>query len=319
MSTADANHTQRVLVSVLTFRRPETLRRCLASIAEQCTDGFEFDVCVVDNDPDRSAVEQVAECASTLPVNIEYVHEPVPGIPAARNTAVVEAVRRGVDWIAFIDDDERADPSWLGALLHAAHDFGADGVQGPVLPDFEEGGPASLPELGFHARPVAARGTALRQAKTGNLLLRTDRLVELCGTRPFREELADYGGSDAELTMRFTSAGGLIVTEPGAIVREFTPVTRQTLAWMERRAMRTTSCWVVIQRQHSPALEYWLRRVQALLRWSSRTLVYWFRYRRTGSELHRMQMCLSAARLRGHVMGIFGRQVAEYARSPGDG
>ena len=63
------------------------------------------------------------------------------------------------DWLAFIDDDERAPAAWLEQLAETAERFGADGVLGPVEPVRAVGGagvdPArQLLQLGANATPA---------------------------------------------------------------------------------------------------------------------------------------------------------------------
>ena len=87
-------------------------------------------VLVVDNDPDGGA----RETASQFGGGIAYVHEPTPGIAAARNRALAESV--DFDLLVFIDDDERPTTGWLTSLLATRLRTGADGVVGPVVSTF---------------------------------------------------------------------------------------------------------------------------------------------------------------------------------------
>ena len=57
--------------------------------------------------------------------------QPERNIALTRNRTVSLA---DGDWLAFIDDDERAPESWLQQLLEAATAHGADGVLAPVEP-----------------------------------------------------------------------------------------------------------------------------------------------------------------------------------------
>lgn len=303
-----------VVVALATYRRPGLLRDCLESLREQTIAPDRYEICVVDNDPEQSARAIVEAFADEFDGVVSYVHEPTPGIPAARNAAVAFASKRGADWLAFIDDDEQATAGWLIALLEAALEFGADGVQGPVVPRFEPGASTPVAEFGVHDETIAPRGTRLTHAKTGNLLLSMRRLTEVGGPAPFDASLSDVGGSDTQLTMRLTRAGASIVTEPSAVVHEFVPLERQTIEWLTRRAMRTSSSWVIFQRQHNSGFRFWVRRARALNRWASRAVFYWVRHKIKGAELDRMRSSLCAARVRGQIMGMRGNQVAEYAR-----
>ena len=71
-------------------------------------------------------------------------YEPHPrplGLNAARNTGV--QLSSG-ELVVFVDDDVRADPGWLQALLQAARENpDTDVFTGPIRPCFEGGRPRS--------------------------------------------------------------------------------------------------------------------------------------------------------------------------------
>ena len=83
-----------VVVAVLTFRRPNDLIELLPQLLKHSLEAaVTYDmrqptVLVVDNDPDGGA----RETASQFGGGIAYVHEPTPGIAAARNRALAESV-----------------------------------------------------------------------------------------------------------------------------------------------------------------------------------------------------------------------------------
>jgi GT2 family glycosyltransferase len=95
-----------VSVVVCTFRRPDDLADCLASVGALRTPPLE--VVVVDNDPADGASRHVAERAGA-----RVVDAPVRGLSAARNAGVRAATG---ELVAFVDDDCLVDPSWLDGL-----------------------------------------------------------------------------------------------------------------------------------------------------------------------------------------------------------
>ena len=122
-----------VSVCVCTRGQSIDLDRCLASISDQRLTGSEhvLRIIVVDNSVDRNAFGSVqALQGSHAP--IAYVHEPRPGIPIARNAALIAAIDLQSDWIAFIDDDEVAPRRWLDSLLVEAEHSQADVIYGAV-------------------------------------------------------------------------------------------------------------------------------------------------------------------------------------------
>jgi succinoglycan biosynthesis protein ExoM len=134
---------QRTLtIAVLTFRRPTDLQGVLPLLVEQLqkVDSLvKGTVLVVDNDPAGSARATVEAVTSGMPAGqqalIGYVHEPTPGIAAARNRALVES--RGSDLLVFIDDDERPTPEWLRSLLDVQAATDCSAVAGPVTSEYE--------------------------------------------------------------------------------------------------------------------------------------------------------------------------------------
>ena len=164
---------QRVAVCVITYRRPEGLRRALDALAALTFDGAapEVRVIVVDNDEEESGK---AVCdAARLPWPMEYAVEPRPGIPFARNRCI-EVARPHADWIGFVDDDEEPAPGWLAELLRvqAAHE--ADVVAGPVLARFGGEVPAWALKGRLFDRLRYTTGTVRDRAFTGNVLFRAE-------------------------------------------------------------------------------------------------------------------------------------------------
>ncbi|RIJ48995.1 glycosyltransferase family 2 protein, partial [Clavibacter phaseoli] len=135
-----------LVVAILTYRRPEDIRAVLPLVAAQAAElreAAEADaalpravrIVVVDNDPAGGAGAAVEDAAADSPVPIAYVHEPTPGISAARNRALDAA--GDDDLLVFLDDDERPDPGWLAALVRARQATGSAGVAGPVRSEYE--------------------------------------------------------------------------------------------------------------------------------------------------------------------------------------
>src|SRR5262249_12278052 len=126
----------RLVVCVITFRRPEGLARLLRAMAAQrFTPGLEcrLRMMVVDNDPAGSARAICDDARGWLPVPLDYEVEPRPGIPLARNRCL-DRVGADEDALVFIDDDEWPATDWLDELVAAWRRFGTEAVHGPALP-----------------------------------------------------------------------------------------------------------------------------------------------------------------------------------------
>src|SRR4051794_14588699 len=94
-------------VVVCTRDRPIQLEQCLAAISKQTLTPTE--VIVVDNAPEHSSAEQIAQHW-----NAKYVFEPRLGASSARNRGAREATS---DVIAYIDDDGRPQSDWVKNIV----------------------------------------------------------------------------------------------------------------------------------------------------------------------------------------------------------
>jgi len=232
----------RACICILTYRRPEGLRRLLGAIDHLIFSGPEvpdLEVVVVDNDPSGSAREVCESVGPTLRWPVEYRTEPRRGIAHARNAAVAYAVE-GSDFIVFIDDDEVPEPAWLDELLRVQSAYDADVVSGPVFPHFCDRVPRWVTRGGFFdqafANPRYVTGHPIKLTATGNVLIRTGVFTEI--NVEFDERLGLTGGEDINFFKRVHAAGYSMVYAGEARVHEWIPGSRTDAWWMLKRAYR---------------------------------------------------------------------------------
>jgi glycosyltransferase involved in cell wall biosynthesis len=119
-------------VIMSTYNRGEVLHDAVRSVLAQrpaITPAFEL--IVVDNNSTDSTPEIVRRFAS-VDGRVRYLFEPRQGLSYARNAGIREA---RAQLIAFTDDDVRAEPDWVEAILRAFREHPeADMVGGRVLP-----------------------------------------------------------------------------------------------------------------------------------------------------------------------------------------
>lgn len=219
---------------IATYRREQRLAALLEDIARQSHPPEEL--VVVDNDAAGSARETVESHRRTgPPYTVHYAIQPLKNISLTRNRTVELA--HG-DWIAFVDDDERAPPAWLQQLVAAAVQHGADGVLGPVVPVVPERAPAWIRRGRFYDFPRCPSGTVvpLNRLRFGNVLLRAGPLLAM---RPlFDPALGLSGGEDNDLLARLARSGARIVWCDEAIVTEPVEDARLSLRWLLMRGLR---------------------------------------------------------------------------------
>jgi succinoglycan biosynthesis protein ExoM len=224
-----------ISVCVCTFKRAELLARGLSGIAQLETDGlFDYSIVVIDNDPLESARITVSTFASTAPVPVRYVVEPKSNISLARNRAVESAEG---SFVAFMDDDEIPTRRWLVSLFRTLVEYGADGVLGPVEPQFDAEPPKWVVSSRIYERRPHRTGEVLdwREGRTANVLLRRAALT--ADVPPFRAEFLI--GEDTDFFRRAIWRGQKFVWCPAALVYEVEPPERWRMNYVARKALHT--------------------------------------------------------------------------------
>jgi succinoglycan biosynthesis protein ExoM len=222
-----------VSVCIATHRRNERLREVLMDLARQ--EYLPEQVVVVDNDADGQARDVIDEIrAAAPPFKLDYDIQAQRNIALTRNRSVELASGQ---WLAFIDDDERAPPHWLSKLLDAAMIYEADGVLAPVEPQLPPGAPAWICRGKFYDFPHQASGSlvALNRMRFGNVLLRGERLRAEPG--PFDPRYGLMTGEDGDLLVRLVHKGAKIVWFEDAPVFEPVEKKRLSLRWLMLRAL----------------------------------------------------------------------------------
>ena len=237
-----------VAVAVCTRGRPEMLRATLASLARLELQGIDCHYIVIENHDSHTVGTIVNELTDMVEAGrVTYRIEPRLGIAYARNAALETALGLNVDALAFIDDDEVADPRWLAELLRMANQNGLDLVGGPVgLQPAPADASASekmvwrgikarCDDIEAKGRRLAARGdTSDITITTGNWLANLD-FVRRMNLR-FDETLNLSGGEDTTFFRVLRESGGKTGWTADAIVTESQPRERLTLNYQFNRA-----------------------------------------------------------------------------------
>lgn len=246
-ATTSPNRTLTVCIGILTYQRPDSVVTALSSLGGIAPEHhpaapaapWRFkEVLVIDNDRTPSAAEAVAAIGG-LAAPVRYVHEPTPGLAAARNRALDETT---ADILVFMDDDERAEDHWPGALVEMMSTTRAALVGGPVLTAFSEPPPRWVVEGGYFDRPEAPHGAEVDWLRTGNLAidLAQIRRVDL----RFDDAFGLSGGEDAAFS-RTARHRGLTLrwSAVGAVTEDVGP-DRASVAWVTRRWRRASAAAV---------------------------------------------------------------------------
>jgi len=236
----DAPTSADITVVVCTRERPEALKRCLGSLAEQ--EYGSFRLLVIDNAPRTGRTKAVVDELNAR-MSIDYMVEPIPGLARARNRALVEITS---PLIAWIDDDEVADRWWIRRLVGSFKDSRVASVCGMMIPaELETDAQAWFEQWGGHSKgrgcspaefavsdigrsgalyPLPPFGTG------GNMAVRREAMLKIGG---FDEALGAgtpaMGGEDTLALTELMLSGTKIVYNPRAITRHYHRVDEESL------------------------------------------------------------------------------------------
>jgi succinoglycan biosynthesis protein ExoM len=307
----DAALADATVIAVLTYERNDDLLLAIpVLLREAATISPPATVLVIDNNPDGRAAPAVAPLA---PQGVRYVHEPKPGIAAARNRALRDA---GSRFLVFIDDDMHPNQGWLAALRATQRASGAALVAGPVISEYDAEPEDWVLAGRFFIRRRLATGTPLEVAATNNMLLDLDQIRRHGVT--FDDRFGLLGGSDHLFTRSLAQRGALMVWCDEAITIDRVPVSRLTRTWVLRRAFRLGNSeslvTVALCRTRAQRL---VARLRATLAGGARIGVGGMRWGVgivTGSLVHRARGQRAVHRGAGMVAGAYGHAYAEYGR-----
>ncbi|WP_414583646.1 glycosyltransferase family 2 protein [Scytonema sp. PCC 10023] len=245
-----------ISVCVSTYQRPEGLKRLLDGLNQLTFKKCEtpkLEVIVVDNDSTGAARAICSVKENDFKGVLKYCIEPNRGISYSRNKALA-SINKDTDFVAFIDDDEVPDPSWLDELLFVQQKYDADVVTGPNLPRFIESSVPNWIVKGKFFEPKRfPTGHRLETASTGNVLVRSQVLKQI--DKMFDERFALTGGEDSHFFMRLSRAGYKIVWADTAVVYEWIPQSRTNVKWILRRGYRCWSTQSLCERELYPSIK----------------------------------------------------------------
>jgi glycosyltransferase involved in cell wall biosynthesis len=190
----DAASATSVVVSTYDEMRWGDLEACVESLGVQALEPLEV-IVVVDHNP------QLLERARAAFPNARVIPNERPrGLAGARNSGIDVAAG---DFVAFIDDDARAEPEWLSGLEQCFEEASAVGAGGALIPNWEGARPDWVPHefywvFGCSYTGLPEQMAPIRNPIGANMVVRSSVLHEVGG---FREGSGE-GGSDAPTEIR---------------------------------------------------------------------------------------------------------------------
>jgi len=226
---------------VCTYKRTDYLGHALRSLCDQTLNRDEYEILVVDNAVEAEA-ERIVEEFQDGSINLRYVPEPAVGLSRARNTGLAEA--RGL-YVAYIDDDARADARWLETLVNAFEQTSPApaAVGGRVWLDWEGEKPGWVPDEMlplYTCVDLGEEGHGLRNDEFlvgANLAFEKKGLQAIAGFDPNlgRQGVVLLSGEEAHVLQKLQSLGCTVRYEPAAVVWHSVHPSRKRPGWLMKR------------------------------------------------------------------------------------
>jgi glucosyl-dolichyl phosphate glucuronosyltransferase len=232
-----------ICVVLPTRNRRDLALRLLDSVLHQLAPDDEL--LVVDNaSEDDTGAAAGALMRERWPAG-RVVTEPTHGLSHARNRALREAT---APVVAYVDDDERVDPSWLAALRRAWAEAGprVAAIGGPMRPDWQAQRPAWLADDLLYVLSILDLGPERKRLDQtpgtgylwgGNMSFLREAALEVGGFDPDQVYLSRAGslplstarsGEEQKLQDRLADAGWEVWYEPAAAIDHLIPERRVT-------------------------------------------------------------------------------------------
>lgn len=248
-SVDSARDVPRVAVCIPTCQRNALLQDCLQSLEKLCgAEEYELLIVVADNDAGAGARPVVEAMKPLLAAPLHYVVEQQRGLASVRNRLLEQAISIDADYLAFIDDDEKAGADWLAEHLRCLEEFNADVSCGPVRP---LGASHLVP--GKKPKPT---GSMPRHVSTNNVVF-SSKLVCEQGLR-FDSYYNFIGGEDFDFFERSRGLGNHHVWAERAGIEETIVPERDSLTYLFYRHYSGGINSVLRHRRKNPYITGWI-------------------------------------------------------------
>jgi glucosyl-dolichyl phosphate glucuronosyltransferase len=231
-------------VLICTYNRADYLSGAIESCLNQTLAPDQYEIVVADNNSTDSTRELVNTCMQKYQ-NIRYMFEPVQGLNITRTSAAKSAYGK---YIAYLDDDARADKTWVESLLNVFENKAPNPVcvGGKIFLDWEGPRPDWYPEEfdSLHAyMDHGNQGFYLKADTSGHYLIGTNMaflrqiVIDMGGFRTHcgRLKRRTISGAETEMINRVIRAGFPVYYCPEAIVKHIVVPERRTKKFLINR------------------------------------------------------------------------------------
>lgn len=196
--------------------------------------GYVLSVIVSDNDTVASLGDMLTNFANRHQLELKYVHAPDRNISIARNACLDEAQ---CNLLAFIDDDEIAQPDWLSKLIETQKTTGASVVFGPSRAVYPATAHAWMVLNDFHSNIPSANQGMIETGYCSNVLL--NMIDPRVAKHRFDLSFGRTGGEDTDFFFRLQRQDVPMAIAMDALVHEPVAPSRMSFGWVLKRRYAT--------------------------------------------------------------------------------
>jgi glycosyltransferase involved in cell wall biosynthesis len=226
-----------ISIIICTINRPLLLDKCLLSLTRQDYFFGEYEILVVDNQPNFNTKEIVDKYQTSFS-DLKYIAEKITGLSIARNRGIQESK---FDWICYLDDDAIAHHDFLNRLFYVVEKFQFDAVGGMFFPYHEKEKPRWMSsEYGKLVMPRTTIGI-LKYGQTvagGICAFKKSKLIE-AGQFPtaigMRGNVIGYGEEDYVIRQMWKN-GCTIGFDPEWKIDHLVAEYKYSLVWQLKRS-----------------------------------------------------------------------------------
>jgi succinoglycan biosynthesis protein ExoM len=244
-----------IAVCICTCDRPAGIDQLLTALERIDLPSLKTDqleIIVVDNLPDGRARAICRAHEPRLGATLHFCEEHKRGISFARNRAITEALARGADFVAFLDDDDVPRSDWLLRLLEKQKETGAEIVSGiwRLPDDFRP--PPHLAQVQCLGQMDFDRSNYYGIPHCGCNVLIGRAVIERLAGQPYRPQFAFTGAEDIDFFLRAHAAGAPIAEARTSVVTKDPGATRATLIGALRHSFCSGCNRVRLTLEHLP-------------------------------------------------------------------
>ncbi len=258
---------------ICTFNRAAYLPQAVRSLLQQSEGAFE--VIVVDN-ASTDDTRKICEGFLRTHGNFRYVYEPKKGLSNARNAGIEHAKGR---FVAFIDDDARAEQDWLETILAAFKTIvpRPASVGGRIFLEWEGEKPEWFPDefLGYLGHlDYGATPFFLGPDKTlfgGNIAFKKDIIKEINGfdAKLGRTREGLLSNEETKVFKMLNQRHYPVYYEPDAIIHHMVPRERATEDFLYLRSLWQGVSDMVLLREEKRFFSIWARMMLSLFKFAA--------------------------------------------------